>query len=143
MSCIPKPNPDQSVSDYKPNFLKCSHVCISSIILSFSELKWFPCTMLRLCCNSSRVMGRNTTILTRGQKPNTSLRYSSSGGNVVPKVSRLLMCKELSELTLTSFRYSAQAWSFLLPPWVGSLVIQPWTRISGRWWRKVFPGPTS
>jgi len=42
--------------------------------------------MLRLCCNSSRVMGRNTTILTRGQKPNTSLRYSSSGGSVVPKI---------------------------------------------------------
>jgi len=42
--------------------------------------------MLRLCCNSSRVMGRNTTILTRGQKPHASLRYSSSGGSVVPKI---------------------------------------------------------
>jgi len=42
--------------------------------------------MLRLCCNSSRVMGRSTTILSRGQNPNTGFRYSSSGGRVIPKI---------------------------------------------------------
>jgi len=42
--------------------------------------------MLRLCCNSSRVMGRSTTILARGQNPNAGLRYASSGGRVIPKI---------------------------------------------------------
>lgn len=31
-------------------------------------------------------MGRSTTILSRGQNPNTGFRYSSSGGRVIPKI---------------------------------------------------------
>jgi len=43
--------------------------------------------MLRLCCNSSRAMVRNNTPrLLQGQRSQLNLRYSSSGGRVLPKI---------------------------------------------------------